>query len=192
MRAGAKLDAVPASIRCPWRGTWRTCACPSEVDATSSAKTTAVTVLLIIGLLHITETSWFMRRRLECAEAYFLCARKRHRAPPTGTQRAAHLATRLPAAAQLSSDSTTVARAGPCIGLACNTSARTPPSGAPAHAPVTNGCRFDRCFIGPCAAGERPAQSIFGLSSSCARGELRLALVTRTTPVSIRAGTCSP
>jgi hypothetical protein len=51
-----------------------------------------------------------MRRRLEFARAYFLCARERHRAPPAGTQRAAHLATRLPAAAQLSSDSTTVAR----------------------------------------------------------------------------------
>src|ERR1700724_3359235 len=37
-----------------------------------------------------------------------------------------------------------------------------------------------------------PGHSTFGLSSSCERDELMLALVTRVTPVSTLADTCSP
>src|ERR1700736_2048038 len=80
MRAGAKLLAeAPAPTQRPWRGAWRTCASAAEVDATSNARTTAVFALLIIGLLHVTETSRFMRRRPDAADGYFRRARKRHR-----------------------------------------------------------------------------------------------------------------
>src|SRR6202040_134464 len=80
MRAGAKLLAeAPAPTQCRWRGAWRPCASAADVDATSSARTRPVFTLLIIGLLHVTETSRFMRRRPDAADGYFRRARKRHR-----------------------------------------------------------------------------------------------------------------
>jgi hypothetical protein len=101
------------------------------------------------------------------------------------TQRITHLATRLPAAAQLTSDCTTLAVAMPFVRVVSNTSARTPASNAPAHAPVKErrcGGQMFHCS----------AHFTFGVSNSCERGEFILALVTRVAAVATRAGTCSP
>src|SRR5689334_14668430 len=57
----------------------------------------------------------------------------------TNTQRIMHLAMRLPAAAQLTSEGTTVALGMPPTRLASSSSARTPASRAPAQAPARSG-----------------------------------------------------